>query len=126
MSPSQAAAAGAEFVRCPEEVGAVAGYDFREGEDGVGYYRRVDAPPPDEQEYMRLVLRRAAAAGATFVGCPQEVQTLPGYAFRDGPDGRGYYMVDPPAAPPAAPDKPGGGGSSSDAFLADLKELGAM
>ena len=72
----EAAAAGAEFVRCPEEVGDVAGYDFREGADGVGYYRRADAPPPDEREYMRLVLRRASAAGATFIGCPEEVQPL--------------------------------------------------
>lgn len=36
----QAAAAAADFVRCPESVGDLAGYNFRDGDDGVGYYRR--------------------------------------------------------------------------------------
>ena len=85
----------------------------------------------------------ASAAGATFIGCPEEVQPLLGYDFRDGPDGRGYYARDAPApaAAPAAdaPDvfaqriaalsskaAPPKGGGSADDFLADLKELGAM
>ena len=81
----EAAAAGADFVRCPEEVGVVAGYDFRDGADGVGYYRRPDAPLPDAREYMRSVLQRACAAGATFIGCPEEVQPLVGYVTRLSP-----------------------------------------
>ena len=117
-------------MRCPEEVVAVHGYDFRNGEDGVGYYRRDDAPPPDEKEYMRVVLQRASAAGAVFIGCPEEVQPLVGYMFRDGADGRGYYMIDPPPAqplpPPAQPPAPAAPKASYDAFLDEMKELGAM
>ena len=75
-----AAAAGADFVRCPEDVGGVSGYDFRDGGSGVGYYRRPDAPEPDAREYMTLVLQRASAAGAEFVGCPEEVRHLPNMA----------------------------------------------
>ena len=47
----EAADAGAEFVRCAEFVGAVVGYDYRDGSEGVGYYRHTDAPPPDQVEY---------------------------------------------------------------------------
>ena len=47
----QAAAAAAAFVRCDADVGAVPGYVFGEGGEGVGYYRHKDAPPPDEVEY---------------------------------------------------------------------------
>lgn len=54
----EASAAGAGFIRCADFVGPVNGYDFREeGEagaaEGTGYYRRDDAPPPDEWEYSR-------------------------------------------------------------------------
>ena len=73
----EAAAAGAEFVLCPEHVGDVAGYDFRGGPDGTGYYRRPDAPPPDGREYSRMVLQRASAAGAEFVAWPERVMDLP-------------------------------------------------
>ncbi len=122
----EAAAAGAEFVRCPEDVGSVVGYDFRDGAEGVGYYRRPDAPDPDEREYMTLVLPRASAAGAAFVGCPEEVQPLPGYDYRDGAEGRGYYRRDPPPAPAAPAAPAGGGGGSYDAFMESMKELGAI
>ena len=89
----QAAAAAADFVRCPESVGAVPGYDHRDGEDGVGYYRRGDAPAPDDAEYSRLMLMRASAAGAGFVGCPTSVGEVQGYQHRRGPDGPGYYLL---------------------------------
>ena len=35
------------------QVGDVAGYDHREGADGVGYYRRADAPPPASVQLSR-------------------------------------------------------------------------
>ena len=53
----------------------------------------VDAPPPDDREYSRLVLQRASAAGAAFVACPEQMGELRGYAFREGEEGRGYYRV---------------------------------
>ncbi|KAL1503749.1 hypothetical protein AB1Y20_012218 [Prymnesium parvum] len=89
----QAAAAGAEFVRCLANVGEVSGYEFQEGSDGTGYYRRADAPPPDDKEYARCVLARASAAGAEFVACANDVGEVQGYAHRDGPEGRGYYLL---------------------------------
>jgi len=113
----EAAAAGAEFVLCPEHVGDVAGYDFRGGPDGTGYYRRPDAPPPDGREYSRMVLQRASAAGAEFVACPERVMDLPGYEFRlVGSEGVGYYKAEAEAED--APDY--------NDFMATMKELGAV
>ena len=92
----EAAAAGAEFVRCPEHVGDVPGYVFADGgAEGTGYYRQHDAPPPDPYEYMSLVLGRASAAAAAFIACPNYVRELDGYRYADGPDGRGYYRQKP-------------------------------
>ena len=113
----EAAAAGAEFVLCPEHVGDVAGYEFRGGPDGTGYYRRPDAPPPDGREYSRMVLQRASAAGAEFVACPERVMDLPGYEFRlVGSEGVGYYKAEAEAED--APDY--------NDFMATMKELGAV
>ena len=82
----EAADAGAEFVRCAEFVGAVVGYDYRDGPDGFGYYR------VDPAAESRLLLREAAAAGADFVRCPEDVGKVPGYIFATGADGAvGYY-----------------------------------
>ncbi|KAL1521005.1 hypothetical protein AB1Y20_022562 [Prymnesium parvum] len=121
MLMREASAAAAAFVRCLDFVGAVTGYDFREeGEagahEGTGYYRRDDAPPPDEWEYSRMVLERASAAGAEFVAIPQAIMELRGYEFKDGPEGTGYYLI---GANKAAPH-------SFDEFLSDMKELGAI
>ena len=116
-----AAAAGAPFVRCAEDVGAVAGYDFRDcggAGDDTGYYRRPDAPPPDDREYSRLVLQRASAAGAAFVACPEQMGELRGYAFREGEEGRGYYRVRREAPVQAAP--------AYDEFERAMQELGAV
>ena len=116
----EAAAAGAGFVRCLDFVGAVNGYDFREegepgADDGTGYYRRDDAPPPDEWEYSRIVLERASAAGAEFVAIPQKIMELPGYEFKEGAEGMGYYLL-----------AQEGDGCSFDDFMSDMKELGAV
>jgi len=123
----EAAAAGADFVKCPEDVGDVVGYDFLDGEDGLGYYRRPDAPPPDGREYSRIVLQRASAAGASFVGCPEYVMALPGYDFRDGPEGTGYYLIEAlqDGAAPASEAAPEGT-ASYDAFMETMRDLGAM
>ena len=53
----QAAAAAADFVRCPESVGSAAGYEFSDGASGSGYYRRPDAPPPDDTEFSAVMLQ---------------------------------------------------------------------
>lgn len=133
----EAAAAGAEFVRCAEPAGEVRGYDFGDGPDGVGYYRRADAPLADGREYSRMVLQRASAAGALFVACPEEVMQLPGYDFRvGGEEGTGYYRRDD-AAPPHPPPEPAGGRwmaarapaaatDGYDDFMASMRELGAL
>ena len=123
----EASAAGAEYVRCADFVGPVAGYDFRDGgdtdaPDGPGYYRRPDAPPPDEWEYSRIVLQRASAAGAAFVACPEDIMALPGYEHRSGADGVGYYRLDTPPGP----DQPQAGAESFDDFMSTMKELGAV
>ena len=91
----EAADAGAEFVRCAEFVGAVVGYDYRDGPEGVGYYRVGD--PAAES---RLLLREAAAAGADFVRCPEDVGKVPGYLFATGVDGEVGYYRQPDAPPP--------------------------
>ena len=91
----EAADAGAEFVRCAEFVGAVVGYDYRDGPDGVGYYRVGD--PAAES---RLLLREAAAAGADFVRCPEDVGKVPGYLFATGANGEVGYYRQPDAPPP--------------------------
>ena len=138
----EAAAAGADFVRCPNDVGHVAGYDYRDGNDGLGYYRRADAPPPDGREFSRMVLQRASAAGALFVACPNNVMDLQGYEFRlAGEDGRGYYKLGTQPAARTAPIRPAASSqllsedlghpacSSTDGydeFLASMKELGAL
>lgn len=143
----EAASAGAGFVRCADFVGDFTGYDFvPDGhpralqEAGGGYYRRADAPPPDEADYSRLVLQRASAAGAEFVACAERVTELQGYEHRHGPDGLGYYRLvehaplPPPAPPPGAPPPsrpqqmaaPSGGAGAFDDFLSTMKELGAV
>ena len=122
----EAAAAAAEFVRCPEAVGELAGYDWHaDGPDGPGYYRRADAPPPDAREYSRMVLQRASAAHADFVACDEAVMDLVGYEHRDGHEGRGYYRIGY-SAPPAPAPPPAAGGGSFDAFLSTMRELGAV
>jgi hypothetical protein len=138
----EAAAAGADFVRCAEHAGDVRDYDFGDGPDGVGYYRRPDAPPADGREYSRMVLQRASAAGALFVACPEAVMSLPGYEYRQGgEEGTGYYRRDD-APPPrtrfepahgrwlasqAAGQPAGAAGSDGyDDFMASMKELGAL
>ena len=90
----EAADAGAEFVRCAEFVGAVVGYDYRDGADGFGYYR------VDTAAESRLLLREAAAAGADFVRCPEDVGKVPGYIFATGADGAVGYYRQPDAPPP--------------------------
>ena len=77
------------------DVGEVGGYQFCEwGDQGAGYYRRADAPPPDSREYSRIILQKASAAGATFITCPEFIDTLEGYRFEnDGPEGCGYYHI---------------------------------
>ena len=125
----EAAAAGAEFVRCAESVGELSGYDFiPEGApsavEGSGYYRRADAPPPDEREYSRMVLQRASAAGADFVACAEQVMQLAGYEHRDGAEGVGYYRLGVAAAP-AARTEASEPSSFSD-FMSSMRELGAM
>ena len=90
----EAADAGAEFVRCAEFVGAVVGYDYRDGAEGFGYYR-VDAAAES-----RLLLREAAAAGADFVRCPEDVGKVPGYIFATGAGGAVGYYRQPDAPPP--------------------------
>ena len=90
----EAADAGAEFVRCAEFVGAVVGYDYRDGPEGFGYYR-VDAAAES-----RLLLREAAAAGADFVRCPEDVGKVPGYIFATGAGGAVGYYRQPDAPPP--------------------------
>ena len=90
----EAADAGAEFVRCAEFVGAVVGYDYRDGADGFGYYR------VDTAAESRLLLREAAAAGADFVRCPDDVGKVPGYIFATGADGAVGYYRQPDAPPP--------------------------
>ena len=77
----------------------------------AGAARRADAPPPDEREYSRIVLQRASAAGAAFVACAERVMELPGYEFRDGAEGVGYY---------AAAE------ASFDEFMSTMHELGAV
>ena len=136
----EAAAAGAEFVRTPEFVGPVGGYDYlpegaRGAVEGGGYYRRPDAPPPDTREYSRIVLQRASAAGADFVRLDDKVMDLPGYDHRDGPEGVGYYRRDlGPAsgAPRPAPPPPGAqppeqaATSNFDDFMSTMRSLGAV
>ena len=129
--------AGAEFIRCADFVGELAGYDFYPdghplaAADGGGYYRRDDAPPPDAREYSRLVLQRASAAGAEFVACAEDVMALPGYEHRDGSDGIGYYLLASPTLQPPPPQlSPGqvatSDGGAFDDFLSTMKELGAV
>ena len=52
----EAAAAGAEFIRCGESVGELGGYDYRAdgsdgAADGAGYYRRDDAVAAEPYDY---------------------------------------------------------------------------
>eukprot|EP00965_Chrysotila_dentata_P223271 6193478-Pleurochrysis_carterae.AAC.2 len=117
-------ACSADFVRCPEDVGAVPGYVFASGADGCGYYRQHDAPPPDGVEYSRMVLQRASAAGATFVGCPAFIEEVAGYEFRqDGAEGSGYYLLQ---VPPTNNSFHTGKEDTYDEFLESMKEMGAM
>ena len=124
--------AGAGFVRCDESVGELVGYDFRDAAhpgaaDGPGYYRRDDAPSADfyQVEYSREVLRRASAAGASFVACAERVMEIDGDEHRNGPDGLGYYRLGEgeQPVPGARPDEPtapaGGGGDGGDGATAD-------
>ena len=67
-------------------------YTYRGGPDGPGYYRHAGAPPAsDPQEHSLCVLRQAAAAGAGFVRCQEDVGPVPGYDFDQGEEGAGYY-----------------------------------
>lgn len=43
--------------------------------------------PADPALASQLVLRQAAAAAAPFVRCPQQLVSLPGYHFKEGPEG---------------------------------------
>ena len=130
----EAAAAGAEFIRCDESVGELGGYDYRaDGDDGAGYYRRDDAQAADPYEYSRIVLRRASAAGADFVACAEFVMALPGYEHRDGADGLGYYRLDhaseqgpPPSSQAADQSSASADSGAFDAFMNSMKELGAI
>ena len=83
-----------------------------------------------------MVLERASAAGADFVACAEEVMQLPGYVFRDGHEGVGFYRVADCAAagaggcassappPPAAAAAPAP--SSFSDFMSTMRELGAV
>ena len=105
-----AADAGAAFVACAEPIpGCEAllqdgSYEYRDGMEGLGYYRSAAAPPAaDPLEQARLILREAAAAGADFVRSEQFVGGLSGYDYLEGgergaTDGAGYYRR--PDAPP--------------------------
>ena len=64
----------------------------------------------------RIVLEKASVAGAAFVAIPQKIMDLPGYEWREGAEGAGYYLL--------ALD--GDGGGSFDDFMSDMKELGAV
>ena len=114
----RASEAGAAFVACADPAGLrglseipqlMGCYDYLEGPEGSGFYRRFDAPPPaDPIEAARLVLREAAAASAPFVRCADFVGDFVGYDFvPDGHaralacEGGGYYRR--PDAPPADP-----------------------
>ena len=137
----EAAAAGAAYVRCPDYVGEVAGYTYLEegaalAIEGGGYYRRSEYSEEEGREYSRMVLERASAAGADFVACAEEVMQLPGYVFRDGHEGVGFYRVAAGAAagaggcassappPPAAAAAPAP--SSFSDFMSTMRELGAV
>ena len=130
----EAAAAGADFVRCAEFVGEFAWYDFREeshqhASEGAGYYRQVGAPPPDAREYSIMVLQRASAAAADFVACEEAIIHLPGYEHRStGPDGSGYYRLGylAGALAPAPPPTSSASSGNFDDFMSSMRELGAV
>jgi hypothetical protein len=106
---SRARDAGAAFIACAEPIDGyeLPLYEYRSGPDGLGYYRHAAAPPPaDPVEQARLILREAAAAGASFVRCGESVGELTGYDFRlegeaGADEGAGYYRR-ADAAPPDA------------------------
>ena len=61
---AQASEAGAAFIACAEPIenANLPLYEYRDGPEGIGYYRHAAAPPPaDPIEQARLVLREAAA-----------------------------------------------------------------
>ena len=94
----------------------MAGYEWRDGADGLGYYRR-----PDARAESLLVLRLAAAAGAPFVRCAEDVGAVAGYDFREcggAGDDTGYYRVRREAPVQAAP--------AYDEFERAMQELGAV
>ena len=78
MSASEA---GAAFIGCGDpsgirdldEIGPlVHAYDFHDGLEGRGFYRRLDVPPPaDPIEAARLILREAASEAAGRVKISQ-------------------------------------------------------
>ena len=54
-------------------------YEWRDGPEGVGYYRDAAAPPAaDPREQSLLLLREAAAASAEFVRCAEFVGQVAG------------------------------------------------
>lgn len=63
----------------------------------------------------RIVLERASAAGASFIAIPRKIKELPGYDFKTGAEGTGYYLIT--RASEAA---------SFDDFMSHMKELGAV
>lgn len=64
----------------------------------------------------RIVLERASAAGAGFIAIPEKLKDLPGYEFKSGAEGVGYYLLNQTSE----------GAASFDDFLNDMKELGAI
>lgn len=82
-----AAAAGAEFVRCDRFVADVDLYEFCDGEQGWGYYRRSAAPAADPRDYQLLLLQQAFEAGDEFIASPAELTALPGYEYSTGSGG---------------------------------------
>ena len=114
----RASEAGAAFIGCGDpsgirdldEIGPlVHAYDFHDGLEGRGFYRRLDVPPPaDPIEAARLILREAASEAAEFVRCADYVGPYAGYEYvSDGhpralAEGGGGYYRRPDAPPPDA------------------------